>query len=74
MCVLQHSACTCTIRPNAAIQCVTGIVLHFMDPATYEQEAVTVQTFGEHHDYLVEDMEATLSFHEGAVISGQICS
>lgn len=41
-----------------------------MDPATYEQEAVDVEAFGEQHDFLVEDMEVTLSFHEGEVISG----
>lgn len=51
-----------------------GTLLHFMDPATYEQEAVAIQTFGEQHDYLAEDMEATLSFHDGKVISGQACS
>lgn len=41
-----------------------------MDPATYEQEAIEAQAFGDQHDFLVEDMEVTLSFYEGQVISG----
>ena len=49
---------------------VAGTQLHFMNPATYEQEAIDVQAFGDQHDFMVEDMEVILSFHEAVVISG----
>ena len=48
-----------------------GNQLHFMDPATYEQEAVDLNAFGDQHDFLIENMEVTLSFHEGEIISGR---
>ena len=49
-----------------------GNQLHFMDPQTYEQEAVDVQLFGDQHNYFVEDLEATLSFHDGEAIAGSL--
>ena len=42
-----------------------------MDPATYEQEAIDLNAFGDQHDFLIENMEVTLSFHEGEIISGR---
>ena len=44
-----------------------------MDPETYEQESVDQQLFGGLHDYFVEDMQATLSSHEGQVVAGSPC-
>lgn len=44
--------------------------MHFMDPQTYEQEAVDMHLFGDQHDYFVEDLEATLSFHDGEAVAG----
>ncbi len=41
-----------------------------MDPKSYEQETVDTELFRNLHDYFVEDMEATLSFHEGEVVAG----
>ena len=41
-----------------------------MDPKTYEQEAVDMQLFGDQYDYFVEDVEATLSFHDGEAVAG----
>lgn len=46
--------------------------MHFMDPQTYEQEAVDMQLFGDQHDYFVEDLEATLSFHDGEAVAGSL--
>ena len=43
-----------------------------MDPQTYEQEAVDVQLFGDQNDYFVEDLEATLSFHDGEAVAGSL--
>ena len=43
-----------------------------MDPQTYEQEAVDVQLFGDQHNYFVEDLEATLSFHDGEAVAGTL--
>ena len=45
-----------------------------MDPQTYEQEAVDVQLFGDQHNYFVEDLEATLSFHDGEAVAGSLAS
>lgn len=42
-----------------------------MDPETYEQETIDKQLFGDMHTYFVEDMEATLSAHEGEVVAGR---
>ena len=41
-----------------------------MHPETYEQEIVDKELFADMHDYFVEDMEASLSFHEGEVVAG----
>ena len=41
-----------------------------MHPDTYEQEIVDKELFTDMHDYLVEDMEAFLSFHEGELVAG----
>ncbi|KAL3157521.1 hypothetical protein ABBQ32_011982 [Trebouxia sp. C0010 RCD-2024] len=49
-----------------------GSQLHFLHPQTYEQEAVDMQLFGDQHQYFVEDLEATLSFHDGEVVAGAL--
>lgn len=49
-----------------------GSQLHFLHPQTYEQEAVDMQLFGDQHQYFVEDLEATLSFHDGEVVAGTL--
>ena len=49
---------------------IAGSQLHFLHPQTFEQEAVDMQLFGDQHQYLVEDLEATLSFHDGEVVAG----
>ena len=41
-----------------------------MDPLDFQQESVDKQLFGDQHNYLVEDLEATLSFHDGEVVAG----
>ncbi|KAL3159554.1 hypothetical protein ABBQ38_009970 [Trebouxia sp. C0009 RCD-2024] len=49
-----------------------GTQLHFLHPHTYEQETVDMQLFGDQHQYFVEDLEATLSFHDGEVVAGTL--
>ncbi|MEZ2129972.1 MULTISPECIES: elongation factor P [unclassified Sinorhizobium] len=42
---------------------------HFMNPATYDQVVVDVDTMGDQKAYLQEGMEAILSIHEGVPLA-----
>jgi elongation factor P len=49
-----------------------GELLHFMNTATYEQPAVSMNVFGDDVLYLVESMELKLSYFEGEVIDYEL--